>query len=353
MAGRDIAHGHRSAQAGAEAAAGDTADDGAVGVDDLGAFAHRYALLGQQADALARYALTLLGEHALRAGEAAGPCAIGAAGLGDGPGQAGLDRRGGRAHVMAVEAQAGFQAQRVAGAEADGPDLRLGQQRTGQGFGLGHRHGDLVAVFAGVAGAADEALHAFQAHAGELHEGHLLHFRRQAAEHLGGLGPLQGQQGAGLEQRFDLALAGQVLAQMGQVLVLAGGVDHQEQLVLGQAGDHQVVEDAALGVGEQRVALGAHRQVEDVHRHQAFQRPGRIGAAQDDLAHVRDVEQAGLLTGVQVLLEHAERVLHRHVVAGEGHHARAEFEVQGMQRGLGEGFGSHAILSGRVRRAHR
>jgi hypothetical protein len=91
---------------------------------------------------------------------------------------------------------------------------------------------------------------------------------------------LQGEQGALLEQRLHLATVADVLAQVGQVLVLAGGVDHQEQGVVTQVGDHQVVEDAALFVGEHGIALHAHRQVDDVHRHQAFQRLGGISAAQ-------------------------------------------------------------------------
>jgi hypothetical protein len=115
--------------------------------------------------------------------------------------------------------------------------------------------------------------------------------------------------------------------QVRQVLILARGVDHQEQLVVTQVGDHQVVEDAAV-VGEHRVALHAHRQVDDVHRHQGFQGLGGIGAGQANLAHVRDIEQPGLLTGVLVFFHHAERVLHRHVVAGERHHAGAEFECR-------------------------
>ena len=127
--------------------------------------------------------------------------------------------------------------------------------------------------------------------------------------------------------------------QVGQVLVLAGGVDHQEQRVVAQVGDHQVVEDAALLIGEHGIALHAHRQVDDIHRHQAFQGLGGIAAAQGDLAHVRDIEQAGLLAGVQVFLEHAQRVLHRHVIAGERHHARTQFQVQGVQWGLEQCFG--------------
>ncbi|MNH24870.1 hypothetical protein D3C79_848260 [compost metagenome] len=133
----------------------------------------------------------------------------------------------------------------------------------------------------------------------------------------------------------------QVLLQVAQVLILAGGVDHQQQLVVAQIGNHQVVEDAALVIGEQRITLHPHRQVDDIDRHQRFQGLGRIGATQADLAHVRNVEQAGLFTGVQMLLEHAQRVLDRHGVAGERHHARAQFQVQTLQRRLLELFCGH------------
>lgn len=144
---------------------------------------------------------------------------------------------------------------------------------------------------------------------------------------------------ARLEQRLHLATAADVGLQVSQVLLLAGGVDDQEQGVLAQVGNHQVVENAALLIGEHGIALHTHWQVDDVHRYQAFQRLGGVSATQNDLAHVRDVEQAGLLAGVQVFLEHAQRVLHRHVVAGERHHACTQFQMQGMQWGLEQCFG--------------
>ena len=50
------------------------------------------------------------------------------------------------------------------------------------------------------------------------------------------------------------------------------------------------------------------------------------------LAHMRDVEQPGGGARVQVLGEDAGGILHRHVVAGERHHARAERDMQRMQR---------------------
>ena len=50
-----------------------------------------------------------------------------------------------------------------------------------------------------------------------------------------------------------------------------------------------------------------------------------------DLAHVRDVERAGVRPDGPVLGDHA-LVLHGHLVAGEGHHARAERDVARVQR---------------------
>jgi len=40
-------------------------------------------------------------------------------------------------------------------------------------------------------------------------------------------------------------------------------------------GDHQIIENAALSVGEQRIALATFGQVDDIDRYQLFQRgPG-------------------------------------------------------------------------------
>ena len=50
-------------------------------------------------------------------------------------------------------------------------------------------------------------------------------------------------------------------------------------------------------VGELGVALAAGREIDDVARHQRFERARDrlvVGADQERLAHVRDIEQAGL-----------------------------------------------------------
>ncbi len=146
-----------------------------------------------------------------------------------------------------------------------------------------------------------------------------------------GLWALQRQQRAVLDQLDGNSLRFERVAQAGDVGVLARGVHDQEQ-VIAAVGDHQVVLDPAVVVGENRIALAAFRQADHVDRHQAFQRLGGALAAQHHLAHVADVEQPGGLARVQMFLHHAQRVLHRHVVTGERHHLRAQRAMHRLQR---------------------
>ena len=90
------------------------------------------------------------------------------------------------------------------------------------------------------------------------------------------------------------------------IVGLAGGVDDQKQMAA-EIRHHQVVENAAVAIGKLRVALPARRNREDILRHQPLQREGRVFdlagfRMQRDLAHMRDVEQAGTGAGMQVLL---------------------------------------------------
>ncbi len=130
-------------------------------------------------------------------------------------------------------------------------------------------------------------------------------------------------------------------AQMRFVLGLAGGIDHQEQMAA-EIRHHQIVEDAAFVIGELRVALPAGCERQNILRHQPLQRQRRIldlarFGAERNLAHMRNVEQAGAGAGMKVLLQHAGCILHRHVIAGERHHFAAAGEVQRMERGAFQG----------------
>ena len=96
--------------------------------------------------------------------------------------------------------------------------------------------------------------------------------------------------------------------------------------------DDQVVEHAALLVGEQRVAQAAFGEPDEVGRHQLLERRGGPAAADQHLAHVRDVEQRRGRAAVPVLGHDPGRVVHRQAPAGELDHPARELEVQLVQR---------------------
>ncbi len=137
-------------------------------------------------------------------------------------------------------------------------------------------------------------------------------------------------------QRLDYAGLGQMRSQMAFVKSLAGCIDDQHQMIA-VIRHHQVIENAARAVGQHRITLPPRRNSQYVARQQGFERLRRVHDAagartQRDLPHVRDVEQTGGCARVQVLLDDAGSILHRHVITCERHHAPAEAQVQCMKR---------------------
>ena len=65
-----------------------------------------------------------------------------------------------------------------------------------------------------------------------------------------------------------------------------------------------------------------------IERAGAVEQRGRARSADLEQLHVRDVEQAGMLAGVQMLLHDAGRIGQRHRPAGEGAKTRAGGDVQ-------------------------
>ena len=170
------------------------------------------------------------------------------------------------------------------------------------------------------------------------HEGHLGRALAMAGEHLGRLRPLEGDERAMIGAHQAHALR-QARRDVGEILVLARRVDDQHQDavlgLVGRARHHQIVENAALLVEELGVALAAGGEVQDIGRHEGFERlRGRrmVRPHEESLAHMRHVEEAGAGARVEMLGEHARRVLHRHVVSREGHHAGAERHMGAVQR---------------------
>ena len=155
---------------------------------------------------------------------------------------------------------------------------------------------------------------------------------------IGGQRALQRQQRAvgARRQRRD---ALQLFRDIGEVAFLGAGIDHQiERRLAGQAREHEIVLDGARIVQQQAVALHASFRPTTsagVTRSSAF---ARIGAGEKRLAHMRDIEQARLVAGVQMFFQHAGGILHRHLIAGERHHLAAQLEMQGMQRRAAQDF---------------
>ncbi len=241
---------------------------------------------------------------------------------------------------MAVKTKPGLEPETVARAEPDRQHVVVGQEHVGERLGLVSRNRNLKTVLAGVAGARDEAIEVADAARTGIHESHRGNVWAKLGQNRFGFRPLQGDQGA-IGERLDHAHVRQMRAQMGLVLGLAGGIDHQEQMAA-EIRHHQIVEDAAAFVGEQRVTLPSRRDRHDVLRHQPLQRQRGISdlagfRPQCDLAHMGDVEQAGAAAGMQMFPEHAGGILHRHVVAGERHHFAAQGHMQRMQGGVFQG----------------
>ena len=173
------------------------------------------------------------------------------------------------------------------------------------------------------------------------HEGERREARREPSHHRRRGRALECEQRL-LGQRLDPAARSDRRPQMGDVGALAAGID-DEQEVVGTAGHHQVVEDAAALVGEERIALPAGLETDDVDRHQRLERAGGVAADEPHLAHVRDIEERGRRPAMAMLGDDAGRVRDRHRVAGERHQLGAELDVKRMQRRLeqvGGGIGS-------------
>jgi len=195
---------------------------------------------------------------------------------------------------------------------------------------------------------------AANAGADRLHEGELRRLGAKRTDNARGGGTLHGEEralGRGQKLHARRKAAGDVRV----VDVLARGVDDEHQAaVAAEAGGprhHQVVDDAARIGEELAVALAAGGESDDVGGNEGLERGGRrcmIGAGEHCLAHVRDVEQAGLRARCQMLLEDAEGVLNGHLVTRERHHLGAERDVlrvegRALQGRVGSRIGTHLV----------
>ena len=109
---------------------------------------------------------------------------------------------------------------------------------------------------------------------------------------------------------------GQLPFQPRHVSFDAGGVDDQQILQGRKVISVKVINDAAALVAHQRVLALSAREFANVVGQHPVKKPLGARAGDADLAHVRDVEEAGGVPHGQVLVNDAG-VLHRHFPAAE------------------------------------
>jgi hypothetical protein len=74
----------------------------------------------------------------------------------------------------------------------------------------------------------------------------------------------------------------------------------------------------------------AINQLRSVVRTDAVHKCDRVATSDVDLAHMRDVKQAGMQSRAQMLFNRARRVLNRHIPSAEIHHPATHLTVDGV-----------------------
>ena len=101
-----------------------------------------------------------------------------------------------------------------------------------------------------------------------------------------------------------------------RTLTAFDGVGHDHERLGGQAVDDQVVQHAAVGVADHRVARPADRELGQIPDERVVERSPGLRAGEEDLPHVGQVEQPGTRADGLVLGGLAA-VAQRHQIAGE------------------------------------
>ncbi len=238
---------------------------------------------------------------------------------------------------MAIERKASFKPQGVAGAKPDRLHFFMREQRLGQGFSMFGQHRNLIAILTGVTRSGDAQLDpvpqpARAGHELEIGKGGLIGGLRsevESAHHRHRLRTLQRQQRV-IFHVVQRDARRQPCSHVGDVAILGCAVDDEIEIAA-RAGDHQVVQNAAIVRQQQRITHAVGLQRLEVTGRQAFQPFGGAFPFHQQLAHVRHVEQPCMFTRPQMLGDDAVK-LDRHGIAGKAHHARAQTAMQRIQR---------------------
>ena len=164
---------------------------------------------------------------------------------------------------------------------------------------------------------------------------------RQLLQGRPGFGPLDGDLRVAVAVIFDHGVEAVLGDDVLEILVLVGGVDAEEIMIVGDFVDQDVVHEAAVFVEQAGVMGLSEFQLLDGVGGDVVGEFGGFGAANLDLAHVADIEDAhGVAHGV-VLVDDSG-VLDGHVPAAEIHHPGAEGTMDRVQgRDAKSGCGWH------------
>src|SRR5258708_3601257 len=104
-----------------------------------------------------------------------------------------------------------------------------------------------------------------------------------------------------------------------------------------QVRNHQLVAYPAFLVRQLGIALTPNSKTAKIARHELLKRMlrfvnGTRMRADGQLPHMRNVEEAGMRSGVEMLLHHAKIVLDGHRIAGEFDHFCAAPDVEVIER---------------------
>src|SRR5689334_3993549 len=266
--------------------------------------------------------------------------------------QAGLIRRRGVVDVVAVERQPGLEPQRVARAESDGFRASRADEGVPELLGIAGAAVQLEAVFAGVAGARDEALHAGDFPLREVVvRNHPNADARELADERLGLGALHREQRRFVGDVAQPHVRAELLRDdVVPVLLNVRRVYDHHQLVF-KAIDEAVVYEGAVFRENAGVLRLARLQRADVIAGHALHEGVAIRARDLEFAHVRDVEHADVFADRAVLAVDAARVGDGHLEAREGHHLGPEGDVDVVQRSFLQRFGTSHWLIKVARRA--
>lgn len=255
----------------------------------------------------------------------------------DGKVQARFERRDLVVHLVPVERHRRLKAQGVPRAEAAGDETFFAscieqcvpELRSVGGFAV-----EFVAVLAGVAGLGDDA--------GDFGDLAFLDKRivffgdrgrvGELCEDVAGAGTLERDLRPVVRRILEQDRAREVIPHPGDVLLAVCGVDHDHEPFGVEPVDDEIVDDAPVFIAHRAVADLTVGHGGEVVGHQAVEVRQCVRAGKEDFAHVRDVEEAGLLTHRHVFGDHAGGVLDGEKIARERDDFPAERHMAVVKR---------------------